>query len=104
MRYVIDIEANDNLTLVGLSDGALEITLRGASFDFDWTTFTLNESQLEELLKAIALVKSDGKKPNPNTPVYPPGVRGGSFTTKDQEQYTINEDYNVLSHADNPNG
>jgi hypothetical protein len=80
MRYEIDVDVNEGTgTLMIWDDGG---TIKMLLMDEEERTFIagLSEGQLEELLRAIALVKSDGKKPNPNMPYYPPGVRGGSLT------------------------
>lgn len=103
MRYVIDIENDDTMTL-GDEAGLLEIVLDGPSIGIGSVMVGLNELQLDELIHAIDLIKSLRPKKSINIPsvggavtYYPPGVR--TYTTNVQDC-----GYEATSHADNPNG
>jgi len=93
MRYVLDIENYDTLT-VGDLEGVLEVTLRGTSLDVDSITFHLNEKQLDELLYVVDLIKSLRPKKTVSIPggvFYPPGVRGHTTTNLDHRGNTIED-------------
>lgn len=97
MRYEIDIENDDVLTLGDVA-GALEIILSGPSLSVEQVSFHLNELQLEELISAIDLIKAVRPKKCVNIP--PAGVRSEvqSSGSKDWGHWG----YSPTSTADNP--
>ena len=92
MRYEIDIENNDSLT-VGDVQGLLEVTLH--SMDFGTILLHFNELQLNELISAIDMIKA--LRPKKSGLVDNP--RAGIQKAAPQDW-----GYNETSHTDNPNG
>jgi hypothetical protein len=109
VRYVIDTGDDTTITLFDLDDDLVMILRDGdvAESGLKDITVRFSKNGLDELLRAIELIKALRPKDAVNVPPvhpgglvkYPPGTRS---VTNNQAREEAG--YTATSHADNPNG